>query len=265
MSSYGEYDLDSIMHCPGHGNGRPNGIPGMEQLFPLQYKWVDKFLVGPLASFYSQLGGDLGPPTPYALSRGDALAVCQIYNEECRKCWPSGVPSEPGEPCEGALPEPQPGPAPDLEEFITPPPPILAPQKPSKLTSGCTLAIGDFFWTNSSADETAFIAVDGITSINTKCLPMTVSPNNSPENGQLAPKGWTFAFETQVPAQPPEVPDTCCLRVFTLAACDAGQGWSQVCSPISEQENGDPALTPMDIQSFQVFNCSGIWTGPFAE
>lgn len=150
----------------------------------------------------------------------------------------------------------------------TPPTPTNPPQASSKTSSttpqtstkptaksGWTVTFPDsIYYENDISsdldDANLYLVVNAVKTVNTKCIgganfkvadtPITVK------------KGSNYVFETENLPNP----DSCCLEYYSNADCTESSGqFKKLCHTVQEP-------LPIDVASWKVYNCTGIWTGP---
>lgn len=269
--TYGPYDINSIMHYSGSSGATPYALS-------MEPNWVPSWLPDWWATGVGLVfRGLYSINDNYFITAGDAAAVCGIYHEICEERFPDGPPTSPLKspkapvetppeviPSEPVTSEPVSSEQIPSESSSVPTKPasfpdttLPAPQKPTKETTGWSLSFPvHVFSINNLIEASHFIVVEGVRSINTNCLPLTVSESTLPDSGTLAPSGEVMTFESGILGLNVS-PDTCCLRYYTASACDTVRGFEDTC--------GYNARTVMDIRSFHVYNCTGIWTGQAAK
>ncbi|KAH8692524.1 hypothetical protein GQ44DRAFT_780097 [Phaeosphaeriaceae sp. PMI808] len=79
--TYGAYDYDSVMHYPSTGFAKAGQATLTKKSVPFA------------AEERALANGKTYLPERHHISRGDAVAVCGIYSDICKKCFPNGVPA----------------------------------------------------------------------------------------------------------------------------------------------------------------------------
>lgn len=132
--------------------------------------------------------------------------------------------------------------------------PIQPPVSSSIPKSGWTLAFPDSIYFSNDIDVDLnnaglYLTVNSVKTVNTKCVS---GVNFQVAGGPITvKKGSNYVFETKKEPNP----DTCCLVYYSNANCaeTAGQ-FQKRCETVQE-------LSPIDVLSWKVYGCTGVWTG----
>ncbi|ORX98183.1 hypothetical protein BCR34DRAFT_593256 [Clohesyomyces aquaticus] len=123
-----------------------------------------------------------------------------------------------------------------------------------KKTSGWTFRVrnADFSsWSLDPAPNSKFVTLKGKRMVNTKCLSVLETTSNALK---LVSVGANFMFETLRDDQ--ELPpDHCCINLYEDNACGTAP-FERIC-----RSTPYDASLKKDLQSWRVWNCTGLWTG----
>lgn len=261
VRTYGEYDVNSIMHYGGTAGAK--GSSAFDMQLTLEPIWVPKYLPDFYNWFVGQVFRGLYYINPnYWIKASDAAAVCSIYYDLCKTYFPDGLPGEPVEPPpQTAIP------------FTSLPvtsvdPSTTMPISPSSTTSfpiptvtlveksGWKFTFGSSDQVNAWTQDTSLfvpLVAGGQLSVNTRCIQVKEITGDGGANAILT--GTPVVWETRLdPIVEFMQADTCCLRLSSGTSCGTSGGdlFLENCVGI----NGG---SPVAAKSFQIYGCTGLY------